>query len=83
MHWALEQCVNVLRLLQIFEDNTFIFLVLEYQPKGSLLDMIEDCTSIPEQTTRVIMEQMLLALDFFHKKKIIHRDVKLDNVLIT
>jgi serine/threonine protein kinase len=26
---------------------------------------------------------MLLALDFFHKKKIIHRDVKLDNVLIT
>lgn len=45
--------------------------------------MIEDCTAIPEQTTRVIMEQMLLALDFFHRKKIIHRDVKLDNVLIT
>ncbi len=45
--------------------------------------MIEDCTAIPEQTTRVIMEQMLLALDFFHKKKIIHRDVKLDNILIT
>jgi serine/threonine protein kinase len=45
--------------------------------------MIEDCTSIPETTSRVIMEQMLLALDFFHKKKIIHRDIKLDNILIT
>jgi calcium/calmodulin-dependent protein kinase I len=43
-------------LLQIFEDNSFIYLVLEYQPKGSLLDMIEDCTSIPETTSRVIME---------------------------
>ena len=45
--------------------------------------MIEDCTSIPEATSRVIMEQMLLALDFFHRKKIIHRDIKLDNILIT
>lgn len=45
--------------------------------------MIEDCNSIPETTSRVIMEQMLLALDFFHKKKIIHRDIKLDNILIT
>ena len=28
------------------------------------------------------MEQILLALDFFQKKKIVHRDIKLDNILI-
>jgi serine/threonine protein kinase len=28
------------------------------------------------------MEQLLLALDFFKKKKVVHRDIKLDNVLI-
>ncbi len=44
--------------------------------------MIEDSKLIPENTTRLIMTQLLLALDFFHKKKIIHRDIKLDNVLI-
>ena len=45
--------------------------------------MIEDSKEITEQTTRIIMEQILLALDFFHKKKIIHWDIKLDNILIT
>lgn len=73
----------MLRLLQIFEDPSHIYLVLEYQPKGTLLDMIEDSSHIPENTTRTIMEQVLLALDFFSKKKIIHRDIKLDNILIT
>ena len=28
------------------------------------------------------MEQLLLSLDLFHRKKIIHRDIKLDNILI-
>jgi serine/threonine protein kinase len=28
------------------------------------------------------MEQLLLALDFFQRKKVIHRDIKLDNILI-
>jgi serine/threonine protein kinase len=30
----------------------------------------------------MIMEQLLLALDFFTIKKIVHRDIKLDNILI-
>jgi serine/threonine protein kinase len=37
---------------------------------------------LEESEVRVIMEQMLLALDFFQRKKVIHRDIKLDNVLI-
>ena len=37
---------------------------------------------LDESEIRVILEQILLALDFFQKKKIIHRDIKLDNILI-
>jgi len=35
-----------------------------------------------EQEVRMIMEQVLLAMDFLTIKKIMHRDIKLDNILI-
>jgi hypothetical protein len=30
VHWALDECGGVLHLLEIYEDDCFIFLVLEY-----------------------------------------------------
>ena len=35
-----------------------------------------------ESQARIIMEQLLLALDFFERSHIIHRDLKLENILI-
>lgn len=31
VHWALEECDSILRLLEIYEDDVFVYLVLEYQ----------------------------------------------------
>jgi hypothetical protein len=39
--------------------------VLEYQSQGSLMNTILKSVKLEEQEVRVIMEQMLLALDFF------------------
>jgi len=41
VHWALEQCVSVVRLLHIFENDDSIFMVLEYQPNGTLLKTLK------------------------------------------
>ncbi len=60
----------------------FIYMVLEYQQMGSLLSQIMIKKKFSEKETKVIMSQLLLAVDFIHQKKLIHRDLKLDNVLI-
>ena len=64
-HWALEHCEGVLKLLGIHEEESTIVLVLEYQPEGSLMKLLQDQTQFTEAQVKVIMEQALLVLDFF------------------
>lgn len=49
---------------------------------GSLMESLKKQRKFSEAEVRVIMEQALLALDFFERKKIVHRDIKPDNILI-
>ena len=42
VHWVLEDCEGILRLLEIFEDEHKVYLVLEYQESGCLLEHIAD-----------------------------------------
>lgn len=78
----MEECDSILRLIEIYEDDVFVYLVLEYQQQGSLLGQILKNREFEEKQVKIIMEQLLLALDFIHQKRIVHRDIKLDNVLI-
>ena len=82
VHWSLENCPGVLDLIAMHEDRDMIFLVLEYQPQGTLMSTLEKQPFLNEAEVRVIMEQVLLALDFLMIKKIVHRDIKLENILI-
>lgn len=56
VHWALEHCQGVLKLLRIYEDEKYVMLVLEYQPKGSLMHSMEKHKNFTEAEVRVIME---------------------------
>ena len=82
VHWALGECDGVLQLLELYEDEDFTFLVLEYQSKGSLLKEVMNKKSLTEKHSKGIIMQLLLAIDFMHHRRIVHRDIKLDNILI-
>lgn len=53
-------------MIEIFEDDLFIYMALEYQKQGSLLAAIMVKQIFSEKEAKVILEQILLAVDFMH-----------------
>lgn len=54
---------------------------MEYAPYGDLAAHVSS-TGIPESCCKKIADQLSSALDFMHQKSLVHRDIKLENILI-
>jgi len=74
---------NIVRLHDIFEDDKFFFIVLEYIPGGDLYDyMLDRKFNISEDRARQLCHQIADAVSFLHKFGIVHRDLKLENIIM-
>ena len=71
----------ITQILDNFETSKHIFIVMEYIC-GDLLGFIRKRGKLSEPITKVIFKQIMEGLKYIHKKKIVHRDIKLDNILI-
>lgn len=72
----------IIHLHDVFESNTFIFLVFELCSNGELFDYLTSVVTLSEKKTRTIMRQLLEALQYVHSKNIVHRDLKPENILL-
>ncbi|CDW85720.1 serine threonine protein kinase [Stylonychia lemnae] len=78
----LAGCSNILQLNKVFESQNSIYLFFDFQEGGTLLDIITEKNSLQEKDLQIIMGQILLVVDFMHSHNIVHRDLKLDNILV-
>ena len=76
-----EHCVRQLDFFESAGSPSAAALVLEYLPGGDCQQLLQQHGALPERTVREMMSQLHSALRFVHSQSILHRDVKLENVL--
>lgn len=69
------------QLYEVFETKKQIYLIMEYVEGGDLMKFTKE-KAIPEQQAKNIFSQLLLSLQILQSHNILHRDIKLDNILL-
>ncbi|OHT04215.1 AGC family protein kinase [Tritrichomonas foetus] len=72
---------NIMRLLEVLETDTD-FCVVSELARGDLFQIIDDNQTLPENVLRSVSCQLVSAMNHLHQNRIIHRDIKPQNVLI-
>mmetsp|Transcript_10744 Transcript_10744/g.25296 ORF Transcript_10744/g.25296 Transcript_10744/m.25296 type:complete len:403 (-) Transcript_10744:433-1641(-) len=74
---------NIIQLLATYEDNTSIFLALEYCDGGDFGDKLRELgLAVSEREVADWVRQMCHAVGVLHERSICHRDVKPDNFMV-
>lgn len=73
---------NIVRLVEVLQNDKYIGIVLEYASGGELFDYILDHRYLKESLACRLFAQLVSGVDYMHSKGIVHRDLKLENLLL-
>uniref|UniRef100_A0A8C7ZXW9 non-specific serine/threonine protein kinase n=1 Tax=Oryzias sinensis TaxID=183150 RepID=A0A8C7ZXW9_9TELE len=73
---------HIISIYEVFENKDKIVIVMEYACKGELYDYISERRRLSERETRRFFRQIVSAVHHCHKNGVVHRDLKLENVLL-
>ncbi|KAM9377026.1 NUAK family SNF1-like kinase 1 [Pholidichthys leucotaenia] len=73
---------HIISIYEVFENKDKIVIVMEYASKGELYDYISERRRLSERETRHFFRQIVSAVHHCHKNGVVHRDLKLENVLL-
>ena len=74
----------IIKFIEAYENIEFIYIFMEYCPGGTLFNFLKRKDyNLNEKLCANIIYKVCLAVNYFHSYGIAHRDLKLDNILMT
>lgn len=73
---------NIIKMYGFFDDEQYIYIILEVGTGGQLFQQLRKSEPIPETKVASIMKQVCDAVNEIHSLKIIHRDIKPENIVL-
>jgi hypothetical protein len=80
----IAQHPNIIKLYDVFENENYIYIIMEYCSGGDLLSYFEYHEyELPETKVCEIIHKLSMAVYYLHSYGIVHRDLKPENILMT
>lgn len=74
---------NVVKLIDVLRNKHFVYLITEFVDGGDLFDALSKRGRFSETDARSVFEQIVTGVSYCHSMKVISRDMKVENVLLT
>ncbi|XP_010550030.1 PREDICTED: SNF1-related protein kinase catalytic subunit alpha KIN10 isoform X2 [Tarenaya hassleriana] len=73
---------HLIRLYEVIETPTDIYVVMEYVNSGELFDYIVEKGRLQEDEARNFFQQIISGVEYCHRNMVVHRDLKPENLLL-
>ena len=71
---------NIMKIYEFYEDDKFIYLINEFCGGGDIAGLNDKFGNFPEFLLKYVMFQVFLAISFLHSNKVVHADIKRENI---
>lgn len=72
---------NIIKYYRCIETTRRVYIIMQFAEKGSLLDRIRGEGQLSESVARGIFTELVAAIEYCHRRGVVHRDIKCENLL--